>query len=105
MTSGRDSDRLYRIEALIENTQRQVDSNSRTINQLAEYQAQVFTSLRELTEVVQQVSRRVDSLVATSERYDRILDYLMRRDGEYHCYGSREPRVLLPLSRLLGSSG
>jgi ABC-type transporter Mla subunit MlaD len=82
MTNGSNGDRIDRLEAAIERTQQQVDANSRTIDQLAQYQVQVFTGLRELTEVVQQVNQRVDSLAAASERYDRVLDYLMRRDGE-----------------------
>jgi methyl-accepting chemotaxis protein len=80
--------RLSRVEALAE-------SNAQMINQLGKFQVQAFQGLRDLTveisrvthnlnqltERVDQVTMRVDSLAAASERFDRILDYLLRRDG------------------------
>lgn len=80
--------RLSRVEALAE-------SNAQMINRVGEYQVQAFQGLRDLTveinrvahnlnqltERVDQVNARVDSLAAASERFDRILDYLLRRDG------------------------
>ncbi|MGD1860445.1 MAG: hypothetical protein ACFB0E_10800 [Leptolyngbyaceae cyanobacterium] len=78
------------------------DINQQTDDRLMEYQTRTFQSLSELAQIVgqqgrnlnrltdrveqvadsvAQVNERVDSLAAASERFDRILDYLLGREG------------------------
>lgn len=74
-----DPNRLDRIERLVEEnatqisqTQRQVDLNSQAIQQLIQIQRQTF----------ERSESEMDSIRASLERIDRIMDYLMRRDGD-----------------------
>ncbi|NET39400.1 MAG: hypothetical protein F6K19_46780 [Cyanothece sp. SIO1E1] len=106
----RSGNRLERIETLVEANAQQIARNSQqisqnsqqiaensqlstrnsqlitesnqTILQLADYQASMFRGLAEITQAIRQLTKRVDSLAASSERHDRILDYLLRRDSE-----------------------
>jgi hypothetical protein len=80
--------RLNRAEAL-------AGSNAQMIDRQGEYQAQALQGLsdltvetsrvthhlNQLTERVNQVTTRIDRLAAASERFDRILNYLLRREG------------------------
>ncbi|NET36633.1 MAG: hypothetical protein F6K19_32160 [Cyanothece sp. SIO1E1] len=100
--------RLDRIESLLELNAQQtsehrelIQDSSRTINQMIDYQASIFRGLAEITQIVKQtnerlgqlttrvdtlteqvggLTERVDSLATSSERHDRILDYLLRRE-------------------------
>ncbi|NET37399.1 MAG: hypothetical protein F6K19_36135 [Cyanothece sp. SIO1E1] len=63
-------------------TSQQLGDTNRTLLQMAEYQASMFRGLAEITQMLRQLTERVDSLAASSERHDRILDYLLRRDSE-----------------------
>ena len=74
--------RLDRIERLVEanatqiaQTQRQVDLNSQTIQQLLQIQRQTF----------ERSESEMDSIRAAIDRIDRIMDYLMNQRRDYEC--------------------
>jgi ABC-type transporter Mla subunit MlaD len=83
-------------EEQLEQIENRLSAVETALEQVATYQTRAFQGLSQLTQVVGQVAEqslqtqqnldrltvRVDSLVAASERYDRILDYLLRRDGQ-----------------------
>ncbi|NET39444.1 MAG: hypothetical protein F6K19_47015 [Cyanothece sp. SIO1E1] len=106
----RSGNRLERIETLVEANAQQIARNSQQISQnsqliaessqlstrnsqlmtagnrmilqLADYQASMFRGLSEITQAIRRLTERVDNLAASSERHDRILDYLLQRDSE-----------------------
>jgi methyl-accepting chemotaxis protein len=86
--------RLDRVEALVE-------QNAQQLERLMQYQAQTFKGLNGLTQVVgqlagniqqlteriDQLTERVDGLTAASEKYDRVLDYLLKEREENDAQG------------------
>jgi hypothetical protein len=79
MTTNPPGDRLDRAERLIlglaersDVIQRQVDLNSQAIQQLIQIQR----------ETVERSESELDSIKAAIDRIDRVMDYLMRLDGD-----------------------
>jgi septation ring formation regulator EzrA len=94
------NDRLDRIEALLESASRRIDSNARavqanseSINVVAEAAGRTLRAVDELREIVEEdkvnfrefvttTRTTLDSINASLEQQGRILDYLLRRNGE-----------------------
>ena len=55
--------------------------NTVAIDQVTQRIDQNTVSIDRLAQVVETLSVRIDSLAAASERHDRILDYLLRREA------------------------
>jgi chromosome segregation ATPase len=66
------SQAIAQTQRQIDQTQRQIDLNSQAIEQLIQIQRQTF----------ERSESQMDSIRASLERIDRIMDYLMRRDGD-----------------------
>lgn len=86
MTDSGSNDRLDRIERLIEEnsqqiarTQQQVDANSRAITTLLQSSQQLITLQQQES---QQFNQSLNSINAAIERIDRVMDYLLRQQGE-----------------------
>ena len=77
MTNGT-GDRLDRLEALVEENQRQITANSQAIAQLADLTAQV---VRRVDSQIAVITQQQTAMNAELERQGRILDYLVRRNG------------------------
>jgi chromosome segregation ATPase len=97
------SDRIERIEALLESASRRIDSNAKAIaansaqitevdRTLAEAAGKTLRAVDELRETVEEdrvnfrefittTQSTLQSINAAIERQDRILDYLLRHDG------------------------
>jgi len=102
MTDEAFESRLDRIEALVERNSEQIQANSqqiqansqqigaltdksdafqRALNGVIEIVGLTAGQLNEITDRLDSLTERVDSLAASAEQHDRILDYLLRRDG------------------------
>jgi|GEM_PF-5534285 len=77
MTNGT-GDRLDRLEALVEENQRQITANSQAIAQLADLTAQV---VQRVDNQIAVITQQQTAMNAELERQGRILDYLVRRNG------------------------
>lgn len=87
---------MDRIEALAESNNEQIQRNSELIEAnaqqiaaLTENQGTIERSINGVLEIIgltagqlNRLTERVDRIAAVSERYDRILDYLIQRNGE-----------------------
>jgi ABC-type transporter Mla subunit MlaD len=73
------AEQIASIGSQLDRTQRQVDLNSQAIQVLIQTSQQTLDLQN--TER-QQIDRTLLSINASLERIDRILDYLMRRDGD-----------------------
>ena len=87
MTNSEES-RLDRAERLIlgiieqsDVIQQQVNLNSQAIQQLIQVQRETF----------ERSESELDSIKAAIDRIDRVMDYLMRRDGDRPSQGGENP--------------
>ncbi|WP_204138410.1 hypothetical protein [Halomicronema sp. CCY15110] len=60
----------------------QVEQQGNHLDQLTTQVEQLSAYVSQVTQRVDQVTQRVDSLAAASERFDRIMDYLLKREDE-----------------------
>jgi transcription initiation factor IIF auxiliary subunit len=70
--SNYNPDRLSRIETVLEINQQQIGLAFEAIQRLTDFQLESQQIIRE----------EITSIRAAVDRIDRVLDYLMRRDGE-----------------------
>jgi len=78
----------YRLDRLVESqdrTQRQLDQLSGTVEQLTgsvdQLREDVDIAFQTITALSDNTDRTIASISASIQRQDRILDYLMHRDG------------------------
>lgn len=99
MTSAQPRDdleaRLSRLEALMtsagnlliqasnlaQRNAADIDAITQTVNRTAQIVDRTARIAERNTASIQALTQRVDSLTAASERHDRILDYLLRREA------------------------
>jgi DNA-binding FrmR family transcriptional regulator len=87
------SDRLDRIEALVESNAKSIQALSTTVASVQQQIVTVSTAVDGLAAIQQQLVQIIEedredmrefraTTGAALERIDRVMDYLMRRDGE-----------------------
>ena len=76
----RNARQLEQTSEITQRNARRIEQTSENLDRASEMTIEFRADMRRLTEKIDALTTRVDSLAAASERHDASLDYLIKRD-------------------------